>query len=395
MSSFDNSLIGVWLVGSRGSIATTVVAGAAAIAAGAAEPVGCVSELPDFAETGLDSIDNLVFGGCDVVTTPLRKRAEQLVAAGVLPAHIPAAVGEQLDRADSEMITVAAGSEGPQRRRADCLIDALTAFRERTGAAQVVVVNVASTEPTPKMEPAFASLPALEQALDTRPDVLPTSSLAAYAAFRCGHGYVDFTPSLGARIPALGILARQAGVPFAGSDGKTGETLVKSALAPMFAHRALGVRSWYSTNILGGGDGATLNDADACDTKVKSKAASLSRLLGYSPESRVRIDYVADLGDWKTAWNHINFEGFLGVAMKMQFTWQGCDSTLAAPLIIDLVRLAALAQRRGESGPLSELGYFFKDPIGEVDDFRLVAQYERLCAWAAGLPAGAIARAAS
>ncbi|MFL6115494.1 MAG: inositol-3-phosphate synthase [Catenulispora sp.] len=382
MTSIESPELGIWLVGARGSIATTVIAGTAAIAAGVVDPIGCVTELADFRDVPLDRLDALVFGGCDVVAVPLRKRAEQLVQAGVIPAHVVAMVGERLDDAEAEMITVAATGPGPQRARADCLIAALTAFRERTGCRQVVVVNVASTEPAPAADPAFDSLAALEQALDTRPDVLPASSLAAYTAFRCGHAFVDFTPSVGARMPALCELAEQAGLPFAGNDGKTGETLVKSAIAPMFAHRGLDVRSWYSTNILGGGDGATLADSEACDTKVKSKSGALAKLLGYAPESTVRIDYVADLGDWKTAWNHISFSGFLGVQMRMQFTWQGCDSALAAPLVLDLARLAALAQRRGVGGPLSEFGYFFKDPVGEGADSRLTAQYERLRDWA-------------
>ncbi|WP_194908136.1 inositol-3-phosphate synthase [Catenulispora rubra] len=390
MTRNDKSPIGAWLVGSRGSIATTVVSGAAAIAAGTAGAVGCVTELADFASAGLVPVDRLVFGGCDVVTTPLRKRAEQLASAGVIPAHIGAAVGEALDRAESEMITIAGPGTGvPQRVRADCLIKALADFQARTGCEQVVVVNVASTEPTPDSDPAYQSLEALETALDTRPDVLPPSSLAAYAAFRSGHPFVDFTPSVGARLPALDELARQANLPYAGNDGKTGETLVKSVLAPMFAYRGLDVRSWYSANILGGGDGATLSDSEACDTKIRSKASSLSKLLGYAPESTVRIDYVADMGDWKTAWNHVAFQGFLGVQMKLQFTWQGCDSALAAPLILDLVRLAAFAQQRGESGPLSEFGFFFKDPVGDGDDSRLSGQYDRLKAWVAGAPAPA------
>lgn len=390
MTRNDKSLLGVWLVGSRGSIATTVVCGAAAIAAGTAAPVGCVTELADFATAGLVPLDRLVFGGCDVVTTPLRKRAEQLVSAGVIPAHVATAAGEALDRAEREMITIAGPGTGvPQRVRADCLIQALADFRARTGCDRVVVVNVASTEATPGDDPAYQSLKELEAALDSRPDVLPPSSLAAYAALCSGHPFVDFTPSVGARLPALDELARDRDLPYAGNDGKTGETLVKSVLAPMFAYRGLDVRSWYSANILGGGDGATLADAEACDTKIRSKASSLNKLLGYTPENTVRIDFVADMGDWKTAWNHVAFEGFLGVQMKLQFTWQGCDSALAAPLILDLVRLIDLAHERGQSGALPEFGFFFKDPVGGGDDSRLPGQYERLKAWAAGTPAPA------
>ena len=153
-------------------------------------------------------------------------------------------------------------------------------------------------------------------------------------------------------------------MPHAGQDLKTGETLVKSVLAPMFARRNLRVLSWVGHNILGNRDGQVLNDPDNKASKVKSKDALLAELLGYKPQSLVSIEYVESLDDWKTAWDHIHFEGFLGTKMMLQFTWQGCDSLLAAPLVIDLVRLAALAQRRGESGVMPHLACFFKSPVG-------------------------------
>ena len=140
-------------------------------------------------------------------------------------------------------------------------------------------------------------------------------------------------------------------MPWGGSDGKTGETLVKSVLAPMFAARSLRVRSWAGTNLLGGGDGGTLADPQAMESKARSKARGLEAMLGHPVDGPVHIDNIADLGDWKTAWDHLTFSGFLGTRMSMQFTWQGCDSSLAAPLVIDLARLADLALRRDEVGP--------------------------------------------
>ena len=382
MSAQENPKVGAWLIGARGSIATTVVVGAAAISAGLAEPDGCVTEIPELRAAGLVPIDRLVFGGCDLVDTPLRKRAEQLAQAGVVPAHLIAPVAERLEQAEQEIVGVAADDGRPQLAHAETLIEQLRGFQQRTGVDQVVVVNVASTEPHPAWQECYDDLGALEAALAERPGVLPPSSLHAYAAFKAGHGFVDFTPSFGTRVPALAQLAEQAGVPFAGGDGKTGETLVKTALAPMFAHRALHVRSWYGANILGGGDGATLADYGPRASKIQSKQSSLGKLLGYTPDGTVHIDYVAELGDWKTAWNHISFEGFLGTQMKMQFTWQGCDSTLAAPLVLDLIRLTAAAQQRGDAGPRPELAFFFKDPIGNPADSRLVMQFEALRDWA-------------
>jgi myo-inositol-1-phosphate synthase len=196
---------------------------------------------------------------------------------------------------------------------------------------------------------------------------------------------VDFTPSVGPRLPALDQAAVVAGVPYAGSDGKTGETMVRAALAPMFAARALRVRSWSGTNLLGGGDGATLADPDHAASKLRSKSDGLERILGAGVTQPLHIDYVPDMGGWKTAWDHIAFEGFLGVRMKMQFTWEGCDSALAAPLILDLVRLTAAAQRAGRSGALPELGFFFKAPLDDAP-VDLGSQYARLCEFASCLP---------
>ncbi|GAA2898391.1 hypothetical protein GCM10020220_105120 [Nonomuraea rubra] len=230
----------------------------------------------------------------------------------------------------------------------------------------MVVINVSTTEPAPPPHPAHAGLDALRAALDGREPVLPPSALAAYAALRAGCPYVDFTPSTGARLPALDALAREQGLPYAGHDGKTGETLVKSVLAPMFALRNLKVRTWSGINLLGGGDGANLAQPAANAAKSASKQRVLAETLGYAPQGDTRIDFVEDLGDFKTAWDLISFEGFLGTRMRMEFSWHGCDSALAAPLVLDLARLTAAAHRAGRTGPLTELAFFFKDPLGDA-----------------------------
>jgi myo-inositol-1-phosphate synthase len=133
-------------------------------------------------------------------------------------------------------------------------------------------------------------------------------------------------------------------------------------------------------NILGNRDGQVLADPENKASKVKSKDALLAELLGYKPQSLVSIEYVESLDDWKTAWDHVHFEGFLGTKMTLQFTWQGCDSLLAAPLVIDLVRLALLAQRRGEAGPMTHAACFFKSPLGVAEhdfgkQFELLERY--------------------
>jgi myo-inositol-1-phosphate synthase len=375
---------GVWFVGARGSVATTALAGAAAVRAGLAAPTGCVAELADFAGAGLPPLSDLVFGGHDVVETPLAKRVEQLVRSGVLPASLPSLVAADVAAAEAEIRAgVTAGSaSGSQADQAAALIADIAGFRERLALARVVVINVGSTEPPCPPHPSHASLADLERALRGHDEVLSPSSLYAYAALRAGCGYVDFTPSTGAWLPALDELAHAVGVPYAGRDGKTGETLLRSVLAPMFAQRGLRVKAWSGTNLLGAGDGATLADPSAAESKTVSKQRVLPENLGYTVDGEVHIDYVPELGDWKTSWDHVLFEGFLGSRMSLQFTWQGCDSALAAPLVLDLARFVAKAHAAEVAGPVPELGFFFKDPVGE-GPHGLSEQYSELREWAA------------
>ncbi|GAA1271084.1 inositol-3-phosphate synthase [Sphaerisporangium rubeum] len=355
---------GIWLIGARGSVAVTGLVGAAALRAGLAEPLGCVTELPELRSPALPALADLVFGGHDVADTPLVKKAESLVAAGVLPAGITAALGDELAAAERELRPVPVA--GTQADTARLIAADIEDFRRRHDLERVVVVNVASTEPAVAPHPGHTDPASLAEALASTDTVLPASSLNAYAAFTAGCPFVDFTPSTGTRLPALAELALQAGVPYAGNDGKTGETLVKSVLAPMFAMRHLRVRTWSGTNLLGGGDGATLADPAANAAKTASKQRVLSETLGYRPEGTSLIQYVDDIGDFKTAWDLITFSGFLGTTMRMDFTWHGCDSALAAPLVLDLARLTAAAHAAGRSGPLTELAFFFKDPLGDV-----------------------------
>ena len=374
--------VGVWLIGARGSVATTAICGAAALSSGRAAPTGCVTGLPDIARAGLASYGDLVFGGHDVVSIPVTKRAGQLADAGVLSPQLVAAVSRQLEAADAEIRPGHTGQAGvPQRRVVTALAADLRDFSARHRLSQLVVVNVASTERPQAPHPATRSLEELERALDAGTAVLPTSGLYAYAALRAGCPYVNFTPAVAARLPALSQLAVAEQLPWAGNDGKTGETLLKATLAPMFAARALRVRSWAGTNLLGGGDGENLADPEVAASKVAAKSAVLSDVLGYGVSAPLHIDYVPDLGEWKTAWDHVSFEGFLGVRMSMQFTWQGCDSALAAPLVLDLARLIARARELGDAGPVPAFGFFFKDPVGGAEP-GLAAQYAALQSWA-------------
>ncbi|MER5405550.1 inositol-3-phosphate synthase [Streptomyces sp. NPDC002769] len=348
-ASSSEPRVGVWLIGARGSVATTVVAGCAAVTAGLHPPTGMVTETPLFAGCGLPPLSSLVFGGHDTVDCPLPKRAESLASGGVLPTGLPAAVAAELEAADRE-IRPGGPVPGGTQDTAD-LVDGFAAdlrdFLRRRGLTRAVVVNVASTEPAPTGT------------------ALPPSSLYAAAALKAGCPYVNFTPSTGLHHPSLASAARTGGVPYAGRDGKTGQTLLRSVLGPMFAQRALEVRAWSGTNLLGGGDGASLADPAAAAAKNAGKERVLADTLGTAPQGEVHIDDVPALGDWKTAWDHIAFDGFLGTRMILQTTWQGCDSALAAPLVLDLARLVSRAHEVGLSGPLDGLGFYFKDPLGE------------------------------
>ncbi|GAA1274369.1 inositol-3-phosphate synthase [Streptomyces javensis] len=322
-----------------------MIAGCAAVAHGLKPPVGMATLTPRFAESGLPDLTSFVFGGHDVATCPLPKRAEQLAGQGVLPHDLPAAVLNELTAADAEICPggPAAGDTREDHELISRFAEDIASFHTRNRLARCVVINVASTEPAPR----------------EGDKSLPASSLYAAAALRAGAAYVNFTPSAGLHHPAM---PDPHGVPVAGRDGKTGQTMLRSVLGPMFAQRALPVRSWSGINLLGGGDGAALADPAAAAAKNAGKGRVLADTLGTVPEGVVHIDDVPSMGEWKTAWDHIAFEGFLGVRMVLQTTWQGCDSALAAPLVLDLARLVARAQEVGLTGPLPELGFYFKDP---------------------------------
>ncbi|SDN30925.1 myo-inositol-1-phosphate synthase [Streptomyces sp. cf386] len=350
-ASLSRPRVGVWLIGARGSVATTVVTGCAAVTAGLHPPTGMVTETPAFTDSGLPALSDLVFGGHDTLDCPLPKRAETLTAGGVLPPGIATAVAAELAAADRE-IRPGGPTPGDTRSETELITafaDDIRDFVHRHELKRAVVVNVASTEPA-----------------SARPGApLPASTLYALAALRAGCSYVNFTPSEGMHHPVAAREAERSGLPYAGRDGKTGQTLLRAVLGPMFAQRALSVRAWSGTNLLGGGDGAALADPAAAAAKNAGKERVLADTLGTVPEGEVHIDDVPALGDWKTAWDHIAFDGFLGTRMILQTIWQGCDSALAAPLVLDLARLTLRAHEVGLSGPLAELGFYFKDPVGD------------------------------
>jgi myo-inositol-1-phosphate synthase len=206
-----------------------------------------------------------------------------------------------------------------------------------------------------------------------------------YAANKLGIPSCNFTPSL-TNIPALAAQAERTKTPYAGMDGKTGQTLVKTALAPMLRVRRLQIEGWYSTNVLGNNDGLVLNSPGANKTKVTSKASVLDPIVGYHVENhQVHIHYYKPRGDAKEAWDSIDIVGFAGVPMQLKINFLCQDSVLAAPLVIDLVRLLDVARQAGESGIQRQLSMFFKSPYheeGEVPVQDLFKQEQLLIRWA-------------
>ena len=218
-------------------------------------------------------------------------------------------------------------------------------------------------------------------------DLLPSSSLYAAAAFLEGCSYVNFTPSLGSHAAALVDLAQRQQTAHAGRDGKTGETFLKSVLGPAFAQRNLTILSWVGHNILGNMDAQVLQDPQNKQSKVHSKDQLIGRILGYQPQMHTSIENIHSLGDWKTAWDHVHFQGFLGTRMTMQFTWQGCDSILAAPLVLDLFRLVERSQRAGQVGALTHLNSFFKSPLSTDASPSFAEQFRELQDWCEAMAA--------
>ena len=387
--------VGLWLVGAGGRVGSAVALGIAALGRRHADRSGLVTALPAFDRVGLVDPGRLVVGGHEVRRGTLLEAVREahscagLFDANLIRACAPKLAGFQrnirkgtLCGAGPTVRELAADGHAASDRSAGEAIERLSAdiadFRRTKRLDHVVVVNVASAELRFRRVGAHARYAKLASALTRRgAELLPPSALYALAAIEAGCPFVNFTPSPGLNIPAIRERADALGVPYMGNDGKTGETLVKSALAPMFATRNLEVLSWVGQNLLGNRDGAVLRDPATRRAKVKSKDKILSALLGGPVDSHVGIEFVASLDDWKVAWDFIHFRGFLGTKMKMQFTWEGCDSILAAPLVIDLARLAAGELRRGASGPMRHLAFFFKDPI-DVDEHNLVTQWNRL-----------------
>jgi len=401
--------VGLWMIGGCGGVGTTVALGLAALKRGLIDTTSMVTALPQFDGLDLDAPADFVLGGHEVRRTNYKQAVQELQqrsnvfdrgivdpcldelaewSANIRPGTVLNAGSTISKMADlPEAHHVATPRAGFERIKEDLL-----GFKERNQLDQVLVLNVASTEPPFELGEVHNSLDRLVPALEkTGVTLLPPSALYAGAALELGLPYINFTPSLGASFPALSELAIKRKAVYGGKDGKTGETLMKTVLAPMFALRNWKILSWVGHNIFGNRDGLVLDNPENKASKIKTKDQVISSIVGYKPQTHVSIEYIESLDDWKTAWDHIHFKGFLNTKMMMQFTWQGCDSILAAPLAIDVSRLALLAQRRGEVGVLAHLACFWKNPMGcdEHDFFKqfmMLEEYVRKASAPAAAP---------
>jgi len=378
------------LLPGMGAVATTAIAGVEAVRRGLAEPVGSLTQLgylvePD-GENGpavrdalpLASLDDLVFGGWDPIPDdayaaavraavlerrhldPLR---EALEAIRPMPAVFDKAWVRRLDGPNVK--------RGTLRQKAEALVDDVRNFLDRNRCARGVMVWTGSTEVYAESGSTHRTLEAFEAGLDRGDPSIAPSMIYAWAALKAGVPFLNGAPNLSADVPALRELAEREGVATGGKDFKTGQTLMKTTIAPMLRARLLGLDGWFSTNILGNRDGAVLDDELSFKTKEVSKLGVLDQILDPerhpelygSVEHKVTIHYYPPRGDAKEGWDAIDLFGWLGYPMQIKVNFQCRDSILAAPIVLDLALLADLAQRAGEAGPQEWLSFFFKSPV--------------------------------
>jgi myo-inositol-1-phosphate synthase len=382
--------LGVLTVG-LGAVASTVIAGIELIRRGLAEPIGSLTQLGTIRlgdptrvarirdVVPLADLDHLVFGAWDPISDTAYDAA---LACGVLDryAHIEpiAAALKEIEpmpavfdqhyvrRLDGTNVKAAAN----RRDLAEALRADIRDFKAAHSCDRMVVIWCASTEIYLEPGSAHQSLAAFEAAMDADDASIPPSMLYAYAALMEGVPFINGAPNLTTDVPAMVELAHRAGVPIGGKDFKSGQTLVKTVLAPMLKARMLGLRGWYSTNILGNRDGEVLDDPDSFRTKEESKLGVLEHIL--EPDRypqlygdvhhAVRINYYPPRGDSKEGWDSIDLFGWLGYPMQIKVDFQCRDSILAAPLVLDLVLFTDLAQRAGLSGVQEWLSFYFKSP---------------------------------
>jgi myo-inositol-1-phosphate synthase len=384
--------LGVLCVG-LGAVASTFIAGVENARRGRAAPIGSLTQMgtirlgkrpenrtPLIKDlVPLAGLDSLVFGAWD----PIPDNAyESALKCGVLDRHehvepiaaflkgitpMPAVFDQHYVKR-LQGTNVKAGKT--KRELAELLRQDIRAFKAKHQCDRLVIVWCASTEVFIAPGPAHQSLAAFEQAMEANDPAIAPSMLYAWAAIQEGVPFANGAPNLCCDFPALEGLAKAKGVAIGGKDFKTGQTMIKTVLAPMFKARMLGVAGWYSTNILGNRDGEVLDDPESFKTKEESKLGVLEYIL--QPQlypqlygnifHKVRINYYPPRGDNKEGWDNIDIVGWLGYPMQIKVDFLCRDSILAAPLVLDLALFFDLAQRAGLSGIQEWLSFYFKSP---------------------------------
>jgi len=381
------------LIPGMGAVSTTFMAGVEAVKKKVAEPVGSLTQLgtirlgkrtdkrvpliKDFIP--LAGIEDLVFGGWDIYNDNCYESA---VKAGVLEKSLLESVRPEVEKIkpmkavfSQDYVKRLSGpnvkSGANKMELAEQLMDDIDKFKAQHNVTRTVMVWCGSTEIYLKTEATHATLASFEKAMrDNDPSIAP-SMVYAYAALKKGIPFANGAPNLTVDIPALTQLAIDKEIPICGKDFKTGQTLMKTILAPGLKSRMLGLSGWFSTNILGNRDGEVLDDPESFKTKEESKLSVLDQIL--QPEwytnlygdftHKVRIHYYPPRGDNKEGWDNIDIYGWLGYPMQIKINFLCRDSILAAPIVLDLVLFLDLAQRCGMKGIQEWLSFYFKSPM--------------------------------
>ncbi len=380
------------LVG-MGAVSTTTIAGVLAVRRGLAKPIGSLTQMgtvrlgkrtdkrspliKDFVP--LANLDDVVFGGWDIFEDNSYEAAK---TAGVLAPELLEQIRPELEQIkpwpavfDRQYVKRLDGPNVKKGRNkmelAKQLREDMQRFKQQHGLDRMVMVWCGSTEIYMTPGPAHANLDAFEKALEANDPSIPSSMVYAYAALKEGIAYANGAPNLSADVPALLQLADQMHAPVAGKDLKTGQTLLKTVIAPGLKARLLGVQGWYSTNILGNRDGEVLDDPESFKTKEETKKSVLDYILqpNLYPDLYkdlhhvVRINYYPPRGDNKEGWDNIDIFGWLGYPMQLKVNFLCRDSILAAPIVLDVALFMDLAKRAGMNGIQEWLSFYFKAPM--------------------------------
>jgi myo-inositol-1-phosphate synthase len=389
--------LGILLPG-MGAVATTFIAGVQAIRRGIGKPIGSLTQLghirigkrtdnnsPAIKDyVSLAKLDDIVFGGWDIFPDNAYQAA---VRAGVLDTRLLDQLKPELE-AIKPMTAVfeqayVKNLTGPNLKKGTSKMDLanqvmadIKTFKETNKCDRLVAVWCGSTEVYRKPGDVHSSLAKFEAALEASHDDVAPSQIYAYACLKMGVPYANGAPNLSVDTPALLELARKQGLPVAGKDFKTGQTLMKTILAPGFKARMLGLEGWYSTNILGNRDGEVLDDPESFKSKEVTKLGVIDHILQpelypelYGNISHVvRINYYPPRGDNKEGWDNIDIVGWLGYPMQIKVNFLCRDSILAAPIVLDLALFMDFASRAGMSGVQEWLSFYWKSPMTPSPD---------------------------